>query len=212
MNLKRFIVGVGDVNCYIINDRNNVGLIVDPGGDKKKLINYIKDNDIDLKAIVLTHYHYDHILAVEDLKAEFNLDVWIHEEDVEGLSDAGINLSADRPVKNINIKADRALKDGENICIGEMDLEIIHTPGHTPGGICIKVENTLLTGDTLFKGSVGRTDLFGGSYDKLLDSVINKLLPLDDNLRVYPGHYLSSKLGIEKKRNPKIQRMLRLVD
>jgi glyoxylase-like metal-dependent hydrolase (beta-lactamase superfamily II) len=119
-----------------------------------------------------------------------------------------VNLSANRSVKKTSIKADRGLENGELIQIGAMELEIIHTPGHTPSGICIKVEDLLLTGDTLFKWSAGRTDLIGGSYEDFLDSITNKIIEVDDELAVYPGHYYSTRLEIEKKRNSKILRLM----
>ncbi|WP_027340561.1 MBL fold metallo-hydrolase [Halonatronum saccharophilum] len=209
MELKRFVVGVGDVNCYILSDDNKVGVIVDPGDDGDKLIDYIEKEGIELKAIILTHYHYDHILALEEVRDRFNIPVLIHKEDFEGLNNPEINLSANRPVGSVSVEADKTLEDGEILNFGEMRLEIIHTPGHTGGCICIKIHNILLTGDTLFKNSLGRTDLVGGSYERLVESVKGKLLTLDDDIVVYPGHYDQSTLGVERRNNPKIQRILK---
>ncbi|GAB6098431.1 MBL fold metallo-hydrolase [Halanaerocella petrolearia] len=209
MELIRQVVGVGDVNCYIIIDKTNKGIIIDPGGETEKLLTKIKQKEIDLKAIILTHCHYDHILGVKKLKQKLDLPVWIHKQGAVGLTNAEINLSANRTVPTTIIKPDRKLENGEVLEIGSLKIEIIHTPGHTAGGICLKINNKLLTGDTLFKNSVGRTDLPTSNYQDLVDSVINKLLILNDNLKVYPGHGPTTTLAREKRKNPKVRRIIR---
>ncbi|MCK8816807.1 MBL fold metallo-hydrolase [Natroniella sulfidigena] len=209
MKLKNFKVGIGNVNCYLVTDEEGAGIIVDPGGGKDTILNYIEQEELNIKAIVLTHYHYDHILAVEDLQQELQVPVWIHEADAEGLLKPELNLSSSPSVPSVSIEADKLLQDGEKIKVGQLKLEIIHTPGHTPGGICIKIDDILLTGDTLFKGSVGRTDLTGGSYQQLADSISQKVMKLDDQLEVYPGHLGQSTLGRERKRNRIVKDMLK---
>ncbi|MCK8828430.1 MBL fold metallo-hydrolase [Natroniella acetigena] len=209
MNLKKFTVGIGNVNCYVVTDEEGTGIIVDPGGGKEIILDYIEQEELNIKAIILTHCHYDHILAVEDLQQELHLPVWIHEAGQEGLLKPELNLSISRSVPSMSIAADKILQDGEELKVGQLKLEIIHTPGHTLGGICIKIDDVLLTGDTLFKGSVGRTDLVGGSYQQLADSITEKVLNLDAQLVVYPGHLGQSTLEVERKRNPKVRAMLR---
>lgn len=208
MQVGRIIVGPGETNCYIVCDKNRRGFIIDPGGDWAKIIDYLNENNIKLDAIILTHCHYDHILAVEKVKKEFNAPVWIHQADFAGLKDPQINLSASRPVADTAVTADKTLRHGDRPVIGDLQLEIIHTPGHTPGGICILAGSCLFSGDTLFKDSVGRTDLVGGSYRQLTESVVTKLMPLPDELIVYPGHREQTTLGREKTHNPKVLQML----
>ncbi|WP_408956394.1 MBL fold metallo-hydrolase [Natroniella sp. ANB-PHB2] len=209
MKLKKLTVGIGNVNCYVVNDEEGRGVIVDPGGGKRSILDYIEQEGLSIKAIILTHSHYDHILAVEDLQKELQLPVWIHEAGEERLLKPELNLSNSASVPSVSIKADKLLQDGEEIRVGQLKLEIIHTPGHTPGGVCIKIDDILLTGDTLFKGSVGRTDLAGGSYQQLADSISQKVMKLDDQLSVYPGHLGQSTLGKERRRNQLVKRMLK---
>lgn len=208
MNLKSILVGRGQTNCYFLWDDNNNTVIVDPGDNSQMLIKSITRNELKPKAIILTHYHYDHILAVEDLKKEYSIPIYIHESGVEGLKNPIINLSEFRPVPSTSITADETLKDGDVVNIGDMKLEIIYTPGHTSCDICIKCGNILISGDTLFQNSVGRSDFQESSYENLKNSVLNKLMTLDDDIKVYPGHYESTTIGMERKYNPKIQMML----
>lgn len=208
MNLKRIVVGRGEANCYFLWDSVKNLVIVDPGDNSDLLIEIIEKEELKPNLIILTHYHYDHILAVKDLKNKFKIPVYIHENGLKGLKNSNINLSALRPVAETSIEANRGLKDGEILNVGEMELEIIYTPGHTNSDICIKCEDIILTGDILFKNSVGRSDFVESSYENLKKSVLNKLMSLDDNLAVYPGHYDASTIGQERKYNPKIKQML----
>jgi glyoxylase-like metal-dependent hydrolase (beta-lactamase superfamily II) len=172
------------------------------------LTHIISKEELKPKVIILTHYHYDHILAVEDIKKQYNIPVYIHENGVKGLKDSIINLSELRPVPSTSIEADKALVDGEVVEIGEMKLEIIYTPGHTSSDICIKCGDILITGDTLFKNSVGRSDFEESSYENLKSSVLNKLMVLNDDIKIYPGHYESSTIGQERRVNTKIKMMM----
>lgn len=202
MNILRIPAGVYAVNCYLIfSENSNAGIIVDPGGDADELIRKIEENNVDLKYIVLTHGHGDHIGAVKDIKEKYKVDVLIHKEDADMIEDANKNLSINMAMGAIEIKADKTLRSGDSIQFGELEAQVIHTPGHTKGGICLKIENNLVSGDTLFKGSIGRCDLYGGDYATLINSIRQKLLKLPDDTIVYPGHGAESTIGSEKKNN-----------
>jgi glyoxylase-like metal-dependent hydrolase (beta-lactamase superfamily II) len=141
---------------------------------------------------------------MEELREKFDAKVLIHEADAESLSDPWYNGSMLFGLETVFKDADILLKDGDIITVGETKLEIIHTPGHTPGGICIKAGNCLFTGDTLFKLSIGRTDLGNGDENSLMDSLRNKLMKLEDDTVIYPGHGASSTIGYERHNNPYI--------
>ena len=191
MLIETFIVGMYETNCYIIYDEKNLeACIIDPGDEAKRLIKFIDSKNLVLNSIVLTHYHYDHIVAVEELKKKYGSQIYCHKKEVEGLKDAHINGSIIGKKKAIEITSDKLLSDGNVISIGQIDLEVIHTPGHTPGGICLKVKdkNIIFTGDTIFSDDLGRTDLIGGSEEVLKKTITNKVSKWQDNIIIYPGH------------------------
>ncbi|MTI70963.1 MAG: MBL fold metallo-hydrolase [Firmicutes bacterium] len=206
MILKRLPAGIYAANCYIIgcNETKNA-MIIDPAGDEEKIINTIKDLDLKVEGIILTHAHGDHIGALKKLKSYFNVPIMLHENDKYLLEDSNKNLSKQMSMEDVEITPDVLLKDKEKINIGKLKAEIIHTPGHTKGSISIKVDESVITGDTLFTGSIGRTDLLGGSFEEIIDSIKNKLMVLDDNIKVYPGHGPSSTIEKERKTNPFIK-------
>lgn len=206
MLLEKIPAGVYGVNCYILGDeKTNKAAVIDPGGDADKIINFLEENEIELQYIILTHGHGDHIGGVNDLKNKYNVPVCLHEGDSIMIQDSNINHSAAMGGGAHEFKADQLLVDGEILELGELKLEIIHTPGHTKGGICVKVENLLFTGDTLFANSIGRTDLEGGDYEEIIKSIKNKLMILDEDTTVLPGHGPASRIGIEKLTNPYIK-------
>jgi len=187
-------------NCYVIATAPSTkAIIIDPGDEYKKIVGALQEDKLEPEVIINTHGHIDHIGA----NHEFGVPVWIHRLDADRL----IN-----PMKNGSLiflqfpyrspSASRLLEDGEEIAVAGITLKVIHTPGHTPGGICLKVGNILFTGDTLFAGSVGRTDLPDGSQRKLINSIKEKLLVFDDSTVIYPGHGPSSTVGDEKRTNP----------
>lgn len=203
MNVFRIPAGIYAVNCYIVfSEDSKSGIVVDPGGSADEIIKFVEDNNIDLKYIVLTHGHGDHIGGVKALKDKYDIPVLIHKEDEEMLKDANKNLSKTMAFGAIEIIPDRTLVDGDIIKFGELEATILHTPGHTKGGICLKIENYLISGDTLFKGSIGRTDLYGGDYETLISAIKTKLLVLDDEIVVLPGHGQSSTIKNERISNP----------
>lgn len=203
MEFKRLPLGIYQANCYIVNDENTKETsVIDPGGDFPEIKSYIETKGLKVKYIIITHGHGDHIGALKELKAYTGAAICIHREDHEMLKNSRKNYSADMGGPSIEMPADRLLEDGDILELGGTRLNIIHTPGHSRGGICIYCEGSLFSGDTLFACSIGRTDLEGGSMDEIIESIKKKLLVLPDETVVYPGHGPSSTILTEKKRNP----------
>lgn len=204
--IKLQIVPVGALgaNCYILWDIKTMeGIIVDPGSEASKIIGVVKKNKLSIKYIINTHGHYDHIGANQELKSKLGAEILVHEADGPLLESPMMNLSFLKPaIRNVQHTPDRLLKEGDIITVGAISLEVIHTPGHTQGSICLLGDNFILTGDTLFEGSIGRTDLPGGSYDDIHASLKDKLQTLSDDLVVYPGHGPATTIGQEKLNNP----------
>lgn len=203
MEFKRLALGIYQANCYIIHDEETTETaVIDPGGDFPEIKSYIEGNGLKIKYIIITHGHGDHIGALVELKNYSNAPVCIHKEDSEMLKNSRKNYSAEMGGPHVNVSADKLLEDGDILELGSTKLNIIHTPGHSRGGICIYCEGSLFSGDTLFACSIGRTDLEGGSFDEIIASIKEKLLVLPEDTAVYPGHGPSSTILIEKKRNP----------
>jgi len=199
MVIKKFVVGPLETNCYIFADEDSKeAALIDPGGSPEAIKDYIKKNGLNLKYIINTHGHGDHIGANSYFS---DTDVLIHKSDADFLGDPGLNLSSTFGFSITAPKASRLLSDGDRIKVGKLELEAIHTPGHTPGGICLRYQDTLFSGDTLFFEGVGRTDLPEGSWDQIRDSIKNKLMGLPDNCHVYPGHGPETTIGHERKYN-----------
>jgi glyoxylase-like metal-dependent hydrolase (beta-lactamase superfamily II) len=202
-SVKSFEVGPVAANCYILKDNNSsAGMVIDPGGNPSKLLSAIKEMGVEVKLIALTHGHFDHIGGLKEVKQALNVPVAIHEADGDMLTDARKNLSAFVGVPGEMEEADVLLKDGDNISFGGCSLKVIHTPGHTPGGVCFYGGGALFSGDTLFAGSVGRTDFPGSSTEAILDSIRNRLAKVSDATKVFPGHGPASTMGIERETNP----------
>lgn len=196
MIIKAIPAGIYGANCYIIGDEETKeAVVVDPGGDAPVLINAIEKMDVKLKYILLTHGHIDHVEAVEELKKKYNVPFYINEED-EVMMMNGTYVYGKLP------KADGYLTEENKFTFGKYEIKCIHTPGHTPGGISFLIEDKVFTGDTLFQGSIGRTDFEGGDYNQIISSILNKIIPLGDAVEVYPGHGPKSSVLFEKTRNP----------
>jgi glyoxylase-like metal-dependent hydrolase (beta-lactamase superfamily II) len=175
--------------------------LIDPGDHDPGIVKYIRDNKIEVCYSLNTHGHADHIFAC----AEFGYPVLIHELDESYLGDTEKNLSGWLNESVKPIKAERLLRDGDILAVGGLKFEIIHTPGHTPGSVSIKLRNTLFSGDTLFLGGIGRTDIPGGDHEALMRSIKEKLMALPDNTKVLPGHGPGTTIGYERKNNPFLQ-------
>ncbi|MBF1299559.1 MAG: MBL fold metallo-hydrolase [Parvimonas sp.] len=207
MNIKRIVVGVYAVNCYIVYNDNKNGFIVDPGGDSDDIIKFVDEEKINLEFILLTHGHADHIGAAKIIKEKYNLPIYASIKEKELLKDSIINLSKSiPPFKGIELIADKWLYDEEIIDFHGEKLSIMETPGHTVGSICILMEGVLFSGDTLFRMSIGRSDLATGSFDEIINSV-KKLYNLKKDYRVLPGHGAESTLQFEKENNPFMKNM-----
>ncbi|MDA3884211.1 MAG: MBL fold metallo-hydrolase [Candidatus Delongbacteria bacterium] len=201
------ILQVGDIaeNCIIAKcPETSKAIIFDPGDDHDKIIKYLNSIDADPELIVNTHGHHDHIGAISELKQKFNIPFWVHKAEEEYLLDPYKNYSAlsGKPVK---IKPDKLLTEKDIIQVGTLNFKILHTPGHTLGGCCFLDNNVLIAGDTLFAGSIGRCDLYGGSEKQIIRSIKNKILPLDDSIIILPGHGRHTTLKDEKIFNPFLQ-------
>lgn len=193
---------VGDpTNCYIITDEETKEtMVIDSAGDVEKIVELIHILDGKLKYIYLTHCHGDHILGVTELKNRCGGKILIHRDDAEGLNNKNINLSGVIDIPEIELEADSRIDDEDLIHLGNLQFKVIHTPGHTKGSTSLYCEKEycLFSGDTLFSGTWGRTDLPTSSLDEIMDSIINKLLVLPDETIVYPGHGRSTMIKNEK--------------
>lgn len=196
-------VGQIEANCYIVfDDETKEGMVIDPGDEGERIYQEIEKNNLHVKYIVDTHGHGDHIGANQYLKEKTQAELLIHLEDAPMLTDAAKNLSIYMGYQINKPAADRMLKDGDILEIGKEKFTVLHTPGHTRGGICLYSGDICFTGDTLFQYSIGRTDFPGGSYEEIINSIKSKLLTLDDETIVFPGHGPKTTIGNEKKNNP----------
>jgi len=187
--VKRLIVGPFAANCYIVgSEATKEGMIIDPGDEAGQILKSVKDCQLDIKFVVVTHGHIDHVSAVKEVREATGAEVCIH--------------SADAQFLQRQLAADRLLKGGDNINVGDLHFLVLHTPGHTPGGICLLGQGVVFTGDTLFNYGIGRTDLPGGSHNQLMNSIHTKLMVLPDDTIVYPGHGPETTIGTERRGNP----------
>ena len=203
MEVFEYQTGPLQVNTYLVFDEAKEAFLVDPGSYLKQISNKIIEKELDLKYIVLTHGHGDHIGGIKQFKADFpDVKVVALDAEKETLNDSVLNNSKILLGGEVTMDADIYVHDGETMKIGNMDLMFMATPGHTPGGMSILVGDKVFCGDTLFKGSIGRSDMPGGDYLALIDSIKTKLFTLPDETKVYPGHMYKTTIGWEKKHNP----------
>ena len=202
---KGLTVGLLEVNCYILGDEETrEAVVIDPGGDEDEILDTLKQNNLQLKLIIDTHGHFDHVDANQPLKDATGAQIAIHEADAQML----LKPSAEAMFFTGNrlrlSEADILLKEGDVLTFGTYRLKVLHTPGHTPGGISLLLEGHtyVYVGDLLFAGSIGRTDFPGGSFDALINAVRTKIFPLGDNYSVYPGHGPVTTVGQERQYNP----------
>ena len=204
MKVEKFVTGIISTNCYlVINEDTKQAVVIDPAACPSYLMSHIKSGGLKIEAILLTHGHFDHIMGIDGFLSEFDVPVYVHEEDADAMEDPVLNQSSTYTSGYTFGKA-RYLRDRQTLELAGYTFQVIHTPGHTKGGCCYYVasENVLFSGDTLFQNSVGRTDFVNSSTSDLVHSVREKLFLLPDDTMVYPGHMGETKIGHEKKYNP----------
>ena len=196
MQVKVLQVGPIGTNCYLLEDEKaHVAAVIDPGDEAGRILQVIKDDGVDVKYILLTHGHYDHTTAVPELhQALPQAEIYIHKADANGAGSRLFPLAGQIP----DLKF---YDEGDALTLGELTIQVLHTPGHSKGSVTLKVVDVLFCGDTLFAGSCGRTDLAGGSYDEIMAS-LKKLGELPGDYHVCPGHDMTSTLERERRSNP----------
>jgi glyoxylase-like metal-dependent hydrolase (beta-lactamase superfamily II) len=201
MIIERLAVGQLETNAYIIGDEGTKqGVVIDPGDEGDRIMDVVKGNSLEINAIVCTHAHFDHIGAAGDIRKETGAKILLHKDDLEGYGLAKEQASFWGFDLNDLPQPDDFIEEGDTLQVGSLSFKIMHTPGHSPGGISLYGEGIVLTGDTIFQGSVGRTDFPGGSIEKLKES-FRRLLALPTETKVYSGHGPETTIGREKKEN-----------
>jgi glyoxylase-like metal-dependent hydrolase (beta-lactamase superfamily II) len=203
VKVKWIVVGALETNCYLVySEDTKECIIVDPGADPNKIIQEVRSNHLNPTAIVNTHGHVDHVGANKPIKEEFDIPLYIHRDDLKSLKSAlqsgfGLMIGAKK-----SPQPDGFIKEGDILELGESHLKVLHTPGHSPGSVSLLGDGFILSGDVLFRGGVGRTDLPGGSWDQLQESIKKKIFSLPPDTLVLPGHGPSTKVSFEKQSNP----------
>ncbi len=206
MKIIQLEVGNLGTNCYIVYcEQTRKAGVIDPGGSAASIIAEINKANLEVEYIINTHGHADHIAANDAIQQATGAKVLIHHSDANMLTSAQANLSIYIGGAIVCQKADRLLSHNDTITIGTIEFKVLHTPGHTQGGICLLTDKVLIAGDTLFAESIGRTDFPGGSYSELINGIKEHLMILEDDVKVLPGHGPSTTIGTERKLNPFIQ-------
>jgi hydroxyacylglutathione hydrolase len=201
--IKRLVVGSLSANCWIVGKESvGEGLVIDPGGNREAICSTIDETGLDIKIIILTHGHSDHIAALRDVQDKTGAEAAIHVDDADFLEGGGSYSSQFGISYRTPHPPERLLREGDTIKVADMSFEVIHTPGHTPGSICLLTDFGVFTGDTIFRRGIGTTLMPGSSRPQLLDSILKKLMVLSDNTVIYPGHGRETTIGAERRDNP----------
>ena len=196
------VVGPLASNCYLVGDEaTKEGIIIDPADEAENILLSVEELGLTIRAIILTHGHPDHLAALKNVKEATSAEIMVHRDDAEYHRQGALALAfgfyCPTPPH-----PDKLLSDGDSLKIGNLSFEVIHTPGHTPGGICLLGHSILFSGDTLFNYGIGRFDLPGGDYEQLLKSLQSRLMSLPDETVIYPGHGPQTTIGVERQNNP----------
>ena len=203
MIIKTLAVGPIMANCFVLGcDTTQEAAVIDPGDEPDRILLALAESNLTVKLIINTHGHFDHVGANKKLKDVTGAPILIHPLDAPMLNQLASSAAAWGMTAENSPPADRELQDGDQINFGKINLKVLHTPGHTPGGISLYTDHEAFVGDTLFAGSIGRTDFPGGSFKTLKESIQQKLFALGDDLKVYPGHNQPTTIGVERRTNP----------
>ena len=203
MIIKDLTVGPIMANCYIVGcEETKAAAVIDPGDEADRILMVLAEAGLTVKAIINTHGHFDHVGANQRMKEVTGAELLIHSLDAPMLSQLSATAASWGMSSDNSPAPDRMLADGDVVPVGNIVFTVIHTPGHTPGGISLHADNAVFVGDTLFAGSIGRTDFPGGDFGVLKASIQEKLFTLDDDVTVYPGHMGLTTIGREKRTNP----------
>ncbi len=203
MIIKELTVGPIQANCFIVGcEKTKEAVVIDPGDEADRILMTLAESNLSVKYIINTHGHFDHVAANKRMKEATGADLLIHSLDAPLLSMLSTSASMFGLTAENSPDPDKTLEDGDIISFGEIEMKTIHTPGHSEGGISLYADNNVFVGDTLFAGSVGRTDLPGGDFEILKSSIQKKLFPLGEDVKVFPGHMGDTTIGQEMRYNP----------
>ncbi len=204
VEIRGIVVGLFQENCYIVaSPKTKEAIVIDPGDEPERVLELAKDMGVNIKLIVNSHAHMDHILGIQGIQEQTKAPFLLHAEDIPVLEGSSQRASEWLQRRGVVVPSPSGyVAEGDTVSVEGLDLKVIHTPGHTPGSVSYYVNGALFSGDTLFQGSIGRTDMPGGSYPQIMSSIINKLITLPDDTIVLPGHQLETTIRDEKHMNP----------